>query len=224
MIVWIIALSSATSVSGLNCRKCVAWRARSPRRGSATISLTPCFGGVLHPGRGHRMVRGRVGADQEHHFGLHHVVHLVGHRARADAFEQRRHRRGVAQARAVVDVVGAEAGAHQLLEQVGLLVASPWPSRSRPARIGPRPGFSVSPPAARSSASSQVASRNTSDQLRRIDDEIARSSATPACGSAAWSAAAGGARSRSRSAPSRTGGRGSPGRRLPVTNWISFCP
>ena len=35
MIVWIIAFSIATSVSGLNCRKRQAWRARSLRRGSA---------------------------------------------------------------------------------------------------------------------------------------------------------------------------------------------
>jgi hypothetical protein len=43
MIVWIIALSSATSVSAWNCRKCEAWRARSVRRGSATISFAPRF-------------------------------------------------------------------------------------------------------------------------------------------------------------------------------------
>ncbi len=40
----------------------------------------------------------------------------------ADALHQRRHRRGVAEPRAVIDIVGAEAGAHQLLEQIGLLV------------------------------------------------------------------------------------------------------
>src|SRR3712207_8228186 len=42
----------------------------------------------------------------------------------ADAFEQAGHRRGVAQARAVVDVVGAEARAHQLLEKIGLFVGA----------------------------------------------------------------------------------------------------
>ena len=52
------------------------------------------------------------------------VDHRVRHRAGADAFEQRGDRRGVAQPRAVVDVVAAEAGAHQLLEQVGLFVAA----------------------------------------------------------------------------------------------------
>ena len=46
-IVCIIALSSATSVSGLNCRKWVACRARSVRRGSATISFAPRFAAFL---------------------------------------------------------------------------------------------------------------------------------------------------------------------------------
>src|SRR5262249_6912003 len=44
------------------------------------------------------------------------------HRARADALHQRRHRRGVAEPRAVIHVVGAEARAHELLEEVSLLV------------------------------------------------------------------------------------------------------
>ena len=42
--------------------------------------------------------------------------------ARADAFHERRDGRGVAQPRAVIDVVGFEARAHELLEQVRLLV------------------------------------------------------------------------------------------------------
>ena len=41
MITWIIALSSATSLSALNCSTCSAWRASSVRRGSATTSLAP---------------------------------------------------------------------------------------------------------------------------------------------------------------------------------------
>ena len=89
-----------------------------------TISLVPLRHGVLDPGGRDRVVHGRVGADDDHHLGLGHVHHRVGHRARADAFEQGRHRRGVAQARAMVDVVAAEAGAHQLLEQVGFFVAA----------------------------------------------------------------------------------------------------
>ncbi len=68
------------------------------------------------------MVLGRVGADDDDEIGILALVEGRGHRGRADAFEQRRHRRGVAQPRAVVDVVGAEAGADQLLEQIGLFV------------------------------------------------------------------------------------------------------
>ena len=46
-IVCIIALRSATSVSGFNCRKCVAWRASSERRGSARMSFVPRFTAFL---------------------------------------------------------------------------------------------------------------------------------------------------------------------------------
>ena len=44
---FIIALSIATSVSGLNCRKRCATRARSERRGSSTTSLVPFFTAFL---------------------------------------------------------------------------------------------------------------------------------------------------------------------------------
>ncbi len=79
---------------------------------------------VLDPARRDRMIDGRVGADQDHHLGLADVDHRVGHRPRADPFQQRRHRRRMAQPRAMVDVIAAEAGPHQLLEQIGLLVAA----------------------------------------------------------------------------------------------------
>ena len=80
--------------------------------------------GVLDERRGHRMIHRGVRADHENHFGIGDVAHLVRHRARVDAFHQRRHARCMAQARAVVDVVGAEAGAHQFLEQVRLFVGA----------------------------------------------------------------------------------------------------
>src|SRR5262249_45101289 len=44
--------------------------------------------------------------------------------AGADALQQRRHRRGVAQPRAVIDVVGPQGRADELLEEVGLLVGA----------------------------------------------------------------------------------------------------
>ena len=84
--------------------------------------LGAALGGVLDIGRGDRMVHGRVGADHDDDFGVHRGRKRRRHRARIQPFHQRRHRRGVAQPRAVIDIVGAEAGAHQLLEQVRLFV------------------------------------------------------------------------------------------------------
>ena len=78
---------------------------------------------VLDPRGGDRVVDRGAGADQKHDLGLHDVRHLVRHRSRADAFHQRRDTGGMAQARAVIDVVAAKPGAHQLLEQVSFLVA-----------------------------------------------------------------------------------------------------
>ena len=79
MMVWIIALRSATSVSGLNCSMRQAWReshrGAGPRtRGHAVPRR------VLHPGGRHRVVRSRVGADEEDELGVRHIVRLVGHR------------------------------------------------------------------------------------------------------------------------------------------------
>ena len=77
---------------------------------------------ILDPRRRHRVIDDRIGADQQHDFGLHHVHDRIRHRARADAFQQCRDARRMAQARAVIDVVRAETGADELLEQVRLLV------------------------------------------------------------------------------------------------------
>ena len=68
------------------------------------------------------MVLGRVGADHHDDVGILHLVEGGRHRRGADAFQQRRDRRGMAEPRAVIDIVGAEAGADQLLEQIGLFV------------------------------------------------------------------------------------------------------
>ena len=78
--------------------------------------------GLLEEARRDRVVRRRVRAGEDRHVGVHDVAVGGRHRARAHALEQRGHARGVAQPRAVVDVVGAEARADQLLEEVGLLV------------------------------------------------------------------------------------------------------
>ena len=117
-----MALSIATSAPFLNCIIFQAWRLSACPRGSITISLAPRLAACLK----------KVAATGWFSVGLAPITMMTSeflhslngrrHRAGADAFEQRRHRRGVAQPRAVIDVVGAEAGAHQLLEQVGLFV------------------------------------------------------------------------------------------------------
>ncbi len=80
------------------------------------------FDRVLDPRRGDRVIDHRIGADQQHDLGLRHVHHRVRHRAGADALEQRRDARRVAEPSAVIDVVGSEPGAHELLEEIRLLV------------------------------------------------------------------------------------------------------
>ena len=79
---------------------------------------------LLEEGRGDRMVLGRIGADDHHHVGMLDLVEGRGHGARADALDQRRHRRGMAEPRAVIDIVVAEARADQLLEQIGFFVGA----------------------------------------------------------------------------------------------------
>ena len=84
--------------------------------------LGAALGRILDEGRGDRMVDRWIGADHDDDLGVHRGGERRRHRARIQAFHQRRHRGGVAQPGAVIDIVGAEAGAHQFLEQIGLLV------------------------------------------------------------------------------------------------------
>src|SRR6185437_12120702 len=67
---------------------------------------------------------GRVGADNEDHLRVFALVEGGGDRAGTDAFHQSRNRGGVAGPRTVIDVVGAKAGAYQLLEEICLFVRS----------------------------------------------------------------------------------------------------
>ena len=87
-------------------------------------NLGASFGRVLHPGGSHRVVGGGVGADQQDQLRVRHVVDLVADCARAHTLQQGSHAGGVAQPGAVVNIVGAKAGAYQLLEQVGFFVAA----------------------------------------------------------------------------------------------------
>ena len=79
---------------------------------------------IFHKGGGHRMVGCRIGADHKDHVGVRHVIDLVAYCPGTHTFEQRCHAGGMAQPRAMVHIVGAKAGAHQLLEQVGLFIAA----------------------------------------------------------------------------------------------------
>src|SRR3954453_20371841 len=81
------------------------------------------------------MVGGRVRAGEDRNVGVDDVAVRRRDRAGPDALEQRRDARGVAQARAGVDVVRAEARADELLEEVGLLVGA---LRRAEARDRPR--------------------------------------------------------------------------------------
>ena len=80
------------------------------------------LGGLLDVGGGDRVVHRGVGADDDDDLGVQRRLEGRGDGAGVQPFHQRGHRGGVAQPGAVVHVVRAEAGAHQLLEQVGLFV------------------------------------------------------------------------------------------------------
>ena len=86
--------------------------------------LRAAAAGLLEERGGHGVVGRRVRPREDRHVGVDDVAVGRRHGARADALEQRGHAGGVAQAGAVVDVVGAEAGPDQLLEEVGLLVGA----------------------------------------------------------------------------------------------------
>ena len=201
MMVCSIAFSSATSLPGLNCSMMVAWRDRAWPRGSITISLAPRLAAFLMKVAATGWLIGRIGADHDDDVGVHRGGERRRHRARADALHQRRDRRGVAQPRAVVDIVGAEAGAHQLLEQIGLLVRALGRAeageRLRPMRVadlhqaGRRRAPAPLPRWPRGNAS-----RDWRDRPRRRPIWARRP-----CGSAARSAGRDGGRSRSRSGP-----------------------
>ena len=79
--------------------------------------LAAVFCCILHERGRHRVIVVGPGANHDDDFRTGAVSHLIGDRARADGFQQGGNGRGMAQAGAVVDIIGAETGAHQLLEQ-----------------------------------------------------------------------------------------------------------
>ena len=86
------------------------------------VELGAALRGLLEEGRRDGVIFGRARADHDDDLGVGRGGKRRRDRARADPLHQRRHRRRVTQPRAVIDVVGAEPGAHQLLEQIGLFV------------------------------------------------------------------------------------------------------
>ncbi|GBD42222.1 hypothetical protein HRbin39_01611 [bacterium HR39] len=79
---------------------------------------------LLEEGGRHRVVLGRIGADHEDQVTVQGLGEGGRDRTAADPLHERRHRGGVAQPRAVVDGVVAEDRAHELLDQIGLLVGA----------------------------------------------------------------------------------------------------
>lgn len=70
------------------------------------------------------MIDGGVGANYEDHLGLLDIHHRIGHCAGPNTLQQGGHRRGMAKACAVIDIVGTEACTHQLLKQIGFFIAA----------------------------------------------------------------------------------------------------
>ena len=86
--------------------------------------LGAALGGILQIGRGDRVVLGRARTNDDDAVGVLGSCERRGDGSRVQPFHQRRDRGGVAQPRAVVDIVGAEALTHELLEEIGLLVGA----------------------------------------------------------------------------------------------------
>ena len=99
----------------------------APHRGAARIhdnQLAAAFGKLLEIGGCNGVVFCGVGPNHDGHISVFDLVKRGRHRARAHVFHQRRHRRGMAQTRAVIDVVMPKTLADQLLEQIRLFIGA----------------------------------------------------------------------------------------------------
>ena len=132
MMTFIMPLITAMSVPGF-------WR--SQRRANFTRS---CLPGVdddqvfifqarrpLDAGRNHRMVFVGVGADYQDAIGIFQFGDGIGHSSGTERRGQPGHGGAVSETGAVIDVVGADRGAHQFLHQVIFFVGGPGRSTSR---------------------------------------------------------------------------------------------
>ena len=86
--------------------------------------LRAALGRLFEEGRSDGMVLGRVGADHDDDVGILALVEGRGDRRRADRLQQCGDRGGMAEPGAVIDVVGSESGAHQLLKEISLFVGA----------------------------------------------------------------------------------------------------
>ena len=91
---------------------------------------------TLHLRREHRMPLGDVRADHHDHVGLHHRIEILGRRRGAERGLESVAGRRMTNARAGVDVVVAERGAHQFLHEKSFLVGASR-GRNRADRAAP---------------------------------------------------------------------------------------
>ena len=199
-ITFMIALRSATSVPGRNCS--IARRVPPEPHAARVhhVELAAALDELLEVGGRHRVVLGRVGADDDRDVGVLDLVEGGGDRRRADVLHQRRDGRGVAEPGAVVDVVVPEGLADQLLEEVRLLVralGAAEPGDRLAAVPGVEPAQAPPPPRRAPRPRTPRGSASTGSPDRRSSPSRARRRG----GSAAPSAAADARCSRSRTAP-----------------------
>ena len=79
----------------------------------------------LDAGRDHRMVFVGVGADHQDAIGIFQFADGIGHRSGTERRGQPGHGGAVSETGAVIDVIGADPGAQQLLHQVIFFVGGP---------------------------------------------------------------------------------------------------
>ena len=86
--------------------------------------LAAALGELFEIRRGHWVIFQRVAADHDRHIGDLTLVERGRHSAGADVLNERRDRRGVAQTRAVVDVVVTKALTDEFLEEISLFIGA----------------------------------------------------------------------------------------------------
>ena len=104
--------------------------------------------GLFHVGRGDGVVVFRIGTDHEDDIGFKDLLEGVGDRPAADRLGKGRHGRGVTEARAVVDVIGAEDHPDQFLKEVGLFIGHLGRAETRQRTRAER-AFDLQQPASR---------------------------------------------------------------------------